>query len=81
MVERREFVSALPRLISVAQPLRSTDLFSPNKPEVCRGCFAIGAPTFLLEMFALASLCRVSPLTEATKRKKKTHNITSLNTP
>lgn len=35
MVERREFVSALPRLLSVAQPLRSTDLFSSNKPEVC----------------------------------------------
>ena len=70
MVERREFVSALPRLLSVAQPLRSTDLFSSNKPEACWGCFAIGAPTFLLEMFALASLCRVSPLTEATKRKK-----------
>ena len=31
------------------------------------GLFAIGTPTFLLEMFALTSLCRVSPLTEATK--------------
>ena len=54
-------------LLSVAQPLRSTDLFSSNKPEVFWGCFAIGTPTFLLEMFALTSLCRVSPLTEATK--------------